>query len=58
MSSPVRLPKSYAFAATVTLDENNASSFQSLAKRSLISKCNWNFTINNFCSSDGGYSDL
>jgi len=55
---PLLPPKSYAFAAAVILDENNAGSFQSLAKCSLVSQRNWNLPVNNFCSPDRGYSDF
>ena len=48
----LRLPKSYAFATPIILKENNASSFQSLAKRGFVRECNWNFPINDFCSPD------
>jgi hypothetical protein len=54
----LRLPKSYAFAATVILEENDAGSFQGPAKRGLISKRNRNFPVNHFCSPDRRYSDF
>ena len=54
----LRLPKSYAFATPIILNENNAGSFQSLAKRGFVRECNWNFPINNFCSPDCRYSDF
>jgi hypothetical protein len=37
----LRLPKTYAFTAAVILNENNAGSFQRLAKRCLIRERNW-----------------
>jgi hypothetical protein len=54
----LRLPKSYAFAAAVILNENNTGSFQRLAKRGLIRERNWNFAVNHFCSTDRCYSDF
>ena len=54
----LRLPKSYAFATPIILNENNAGSFQSLAKRGFVRECNWNFPINNFCSPDCRYSRM
>jgi hypothetical protein len=54
----LRLPKSYAFTATVILNENNAGSFQRLAKGCLISERDWNLPVNNFCSPDRRYSDF
>jgi hypothetical protein len=56
--SPLRLPKTYAFTAAVILNENNAGSFQRLAKRCLIRERNWDLPVNHFCSPDRRYPDF
>ncbi len=54
----MRLPKTYAFTAAVILNENNAGSFQRLAKRCLIRERNWDLPVNHFCSPDRRYPDF
>ena len=58
LASPLRLPKTYAFTAAVILNENNAGSFQRLAKRCLIRERNWDLPVNHFCSPDRRYPDF